>query len=189
MWMIPLTPFTAAVRTLNVLNVSSSSQDLALAALCFVRAAFLSALFPRRFSEQMPPAFHSAPGVFCPDSCLRFSDVLGAALPTPLDFSIVDTFVYSPVPSEHPYSTRFGSHVFRGSAVPTFLPQERLPRETILLYWVASPPVNAAGRLALSASTRSRINRRHEGTSVHARTLYPAHRVTAVVAYPGTFLG
>ena len=49
MWPIPLTPLTAAVRTLNVPNVSSSSQDLALAALCFLRADFLSPRFPRRF--------------------------------------------------------------------------------------------------------------------------------------------
>ena len=45
----PLTPLTAAVRTLNVPNVSSSSRDLALAALCFMRATFLSARLPRRF--------------------------------------------------------------------------------------------------------------------------------------------
>ena len=49
MWPIPLTPLTAAVRTLNVPNVSSSSRDLALVALCFMRADFLSARFPRRF--------------------------------------------------------------------------------------------------------------------------------------------
>ena len=49
MWPIPLTPLTAAVRTLNVPNVSSSSRDLALAALCSLRAHFLSARFPRRF--------------------------------------------------------------------------------------------------------------------------------------------
>ena len=49
MWPIPLTPLTAAVRTLNVSNVSSSSRDLSRAALCFMRAAFLSARFPCRF--------------------------------------------------------------------------------------------------------------------------------------------
>ena len=43
---IPLTPLTAAVRTLNVPNVSSSSRDLALAAPCFLRAIFLSGRFP-----------------------------------------------------------------------------------------------------------------------------------------------
>ena len=46
---IPLKPLTAAVRTLNVPNVSFSSRDLALAALCFLRADFLSARFPRHF--------------------------------------------------------------------------------------------------------------------------------------------
>ena len=46
---IPLTPLTAAVRTLNVPNVSSSSRDLTLAALCFLRTDFLSAHFPRHF--------------------------------------------------------------------------------------------------------------------------------------------
>ena len=46
---IPLAPLTAAVRTLNVPNVSSSSRDLALAALCFLRAAFFSARYPRSF--------------------------------------------------------------------------------------------------------------------------------------------
>ena len=66
---------------------------------------------------------------------------------------------------------RFGSHVFRGGGAPTLLPQARLPRETISLYWGTSPPVDAVGRLALSASTSSRINRCHEGTLVHARTL------------------
>ena len=48
MWPIPLTPLTAAVRTLKVPNVSSSSQDLALEAWCFMRAAFLIAYFLRR---------------------------------------------------------------------------------------------------------------------------------------------
>ena len=54
MWPIPLTPLTAAVRTLNVPNVSSSSRDLALAALCFLRADFLSARFPRCFFRANP---------------------------------------------------------------------------------------------------------------------------------------
>ena len=49
MWPIPLTLLTTAVRTLNVPNVSSSSRDLALVALCFLRVGFLSARFPRRF--------------------------------------------------------------------------------------------------------------------------------------------
>ena len=115
---IPLTPLTAAVRTLNVLNVRLSNRDLALAALCFVWATSLSARFPRRYvSEQMPSIFRSIAGVFYPGICVRSSDVLGTALPARLDFSIVDTFAYSRVPSEHPYSPAFGSHVFLGGAV------------------------------------------------------------------------
>ena len=86
------------------------------------------------FSEQMPSDFHLVPGVFYPGSCLRSSDVLGAAFPIRLDFSIVDTFAYSRVPSEHSSSPLFGSHVFRGGGVSTLLPQARLPRETISLY-------------------------------------------------------
>ena len=169
---IPLTPLTAAVRTLNVPNVSSSSRDLALVALCFLRTDFLSARFPRHFFEQIPFAFRSVPpGVSYPGSCLPSSDVLGAAVPPRLDFSIVDTVAYSRASSEHSSSPRLGSHVFRGGDVPTLLPQARLPRETISLCWGSSPPVDAVGRLALSASTSSRTNRCHEGTLVHARTL------------------
>ena len=117
---IPLTPLTAAVRTLNVPNVSSSSRDLALVASCFLRTDFLSARFPRRFFEQMSFAFRSVPpGVSWPGYCLPSSGVLGAALPPRLDFSIVGTVAYSRVSSEHFSSPRFGSHVFRGGDVPT----------------------------------------------------------------------
>ena len=122
------------------------------------------------FSEQIPSAFHSVRGVFYPGSCLRSSDVLGAAFPPRLDFSIMDTFAYSRVPSEYSSSPHFGSHVFRGG-VPTLLWQAQLPRETISLCWGASPPVDVVDRLALLASTSSRINRCHEGTLVHTRTL------------------
>ena len=170
-WPIPLTPLTAAGRTLNVPNVSSFSRDLALAALWFCRRPSSPPASPVAFSEQMPSAFHSVPGVFYPGSCLRSSDVLGAALPPRLDFSIVNTFAYSRVPSDHSSSPRFGSHVFHGGGVPTLLPQARLPRETIPLCWGASPPVDAVGRLVLSASTSSLINRCHKETLIHARTL------------------
>ena len=72
---ILLTPLTAAVRTLNVPNVSSSSRDLALAASCFLRTDFLPARFPCPFSDQTPSVFHSVPGVFFyPGSCRRSSD-------------------------------------------------------------------------------------------------------------------
>ena len=140
-------------------NVSSSSRDLALVALCFFRTDFLSARVPVVFFEQMPFAFRSVPpGVPYPGSCLPSSDVLGAAIPARLDFSIVDTVAYSRVPSEQSSSPRFGSHVFRDGGVPTLVPQARLPRETISLCWGSSPPVDAVGRLALSASTSSRID-------------------------------
>ena len=125
----------------------------------------------------MSYAFHSVLGIFYRGSYRRSSDVLGAALPPCLDFSIVDTFAYSRVLSEHLSSPRFGSHVFRGGGIPTLLTQARLPRETILLCWGASPPVDAVGRLALSASTNSRINRCHEGTLIHARTIWLGRRV------------
>ena len=49
MWPILLTPLTAALRTLNVSNVRSSSRDLALEALCDMRVASLAARFPCRF--------------------------------------------------------------------------------------------------------------------------------------------
>ena len=133
MWPIPLTSLTVAVRTLKLPTVRSSSRNLALEALCFVTAAFLSVSFPRRFFRQMTSAFRSVPGVFYPSSCLRSSDVLGAVLLTRLDFTTVDTFAYPRVPSRHPYSLRFGSHFIRGEAVRTLLPQVRLPRETISL--------------------------------------------------------
>ena len=126
-WPIPLTPLTAAVRTSNIPNVSSSSRDLALAALCFLRAEFLSAGFPRRFFRANTLFFfYSVPSASYPGFCLRSSDVLGIALPPRLDFSIVNTSAYSREPSEHSSSPRFG--------VPTLLPQARLPRETISLY-------------------------------------------------------
>ena len=123
------------------------------------------------FTSKYPPLFTQFQVFSTQGSCLRSSDVLGTALLPRLNFSIVDTSAYSRVPSEYPSSPRFGSHVFRGGDVPTLLPQARLPRETILLFLGASPPVDAVGRLAMSVSTSSRINRCHEGTLIHARTL------------------
>ena len=130
---------------------------------------------PFAFSEQLTFAFYSVPGVSYPGSCLPSFDVLGAATPPRLDFSIVDTAAYSRVPSEHSSSPRFGSHVFRGGGVPTLLPQARLPRETISLFWGSSSPVDAIGRLALSASTSSRINRCH-GEVLYLQPLIPRKR-------------
>ena len=127
-------------------------------------------LFLSKCSSSFTPfhVFSTQPG-----SCLRSSDVSGAVIPPRLDFSVVNTLAYSRMPSEHSSSPRFGSvsRVFRGGGVPTLLPQVRLPRETISLCWGESPPVDAVGRLALSASTSSRINQCHERTLIRARTL------------------
>ena len=66
-----------------------------------------------------------------------------------------------------------------------FAAAARLPQETVSICWDALPrPIDDFGRLALSASTSSRINRRDIGTSIGTRTLKTARRVTAVVAYP-----
>ena len=72
MWPIPLTSLTAAVRTLNVPNVSSSSRDLALVALCFFRADFLSARFPRRFFRTNALRFSLSSRCFLPRFLLAF---------------------------------------------------------------------------------------------------------------------
>ena len=180
---IPLTPLTAAMRTLRMPDVSLSSREFALATWFFKRMAFLSARFPRRLFRANALRLLSVPGIFYPGSCLCFSDVLGAALPTHIGVSIADTFAYSCVPFEHPYSLCFGSHVLCGGGIPTLLPQAQLPRETISLCWMASSPVNPVGRLELPASTSSRISRRHEGTSIYARNLWPARRVIVFVTY------
>ena len=171
-------------------NVERTERNLlqprpALAALCFLRIDFLSARFPRRFLRANALRFSlSCSMCFLPRFLSPSSDVLGVVIPPHLDFSIVDTSAYSRVPSEHSSPPRFGSHVFRGGGVSTLLPQARLPRDTISLCWGASPPVDAIGRLALSASTSSRINRCHEGTLIHARTLWLGRRRFTPVELP-----
>ena len=137
MWPIPLTPLIAALRTLTVPNVSSSSRDLALAALCFLAGG----LSLRSLPSSLPPltqfqVFSTQVITFVLPTCW-----VQHSLPR-LDFSIVDTFAYSRVPSKHSSSPHFGSHVFRGGGVPTLLPQARLPRETISLCWGASSLVD-----------------------------------------------
>ena len=82
MWPIPLTPLTAAVRTLNVLNVSSSSRDLGPAALCFLRADFLSTLFPRRFLRANILRFSLSSGCFLPRFLPSFFRRVGYSTPT-----------------------------------------------------------------------------------------------------------
>ena len=86
-------PLNAAVRTLNVPNVSSCVRLFALAALCFIQAAFLAARFLRRFFERVPSAVRSIPGLYLGSYGGPF-DRLGAALPPSLDFSFVDSPAY-----------------------------------------------------------------------------------------------
>ena len=94
----------------------------------------LRPLPPSLFPSKCPPPFIQFQVFSTQVLACRSSDVFGAALPSRLDFSIVDTTsAYSRMPSEHASSPRFGSHVFRGGGVPTLLPQARLPRETISL--------------------------------------------------------
>ena len=131
-----------------------------------------------------------------PESCLRSSDELGSALPPRLDFSIVDSFAYACVTSEHFCSPRFASHGFRsvrrcinlahGCCGKHFRFVGMYHHQWMLLAGLHCHhrPVGAIGRLALSPSTSSCIDRRHVGTSVSARTLKPARRATAVVGYP-----
>ena len=185
---ISLTPLTAAVRTLNVPNVRSFSRDLALAALCFLRAVFLSARCPRHFSRanvlrlslSSRCSLHRfLPSFFRPFGCStpnmprllhrRYFFLLAYALRASL------------------LSSLWVPHFPRRQCT-NFAAKGTVAAGNDFACWVASPPVDAVSRLALSASTSSRINRRQEGILIHARTLYPARRVTAVVTYPGTFL-
>ena len=82
MYPIPLTPLTAAVRTLNVPNVSSSSRDLALATLCFLRADFLSARFPRHFFRENALRLLLSSRCFLPRFLLSFFRRVGCGTPT-----------------------------------------------------------------------------------------------------------
>ena len=167
---IPLTPLTAAMRTLNVPNVSSSSQDLTLATLCFMRPAFLAARSPRRFfranalrlllsSSYLPrllPSFFSRVGCGTPTTPRLVHRRHFCLLACDLQAFLLSSLRVPRFPRR--WCTNFAAAA-------------QLPRETISLCWDASPPVDAVGRLALSASANSRINRRHVGTSIRARTL------------------
>ena len=79
---IPLTPLTAAVRTLNGPNVSSSSRDLALVALCFLRTDFLSARFPRRFFRANAIRLLLSSRCFLPRLLPSFFQRVGCGNPT-----------------------------------------------------------------------------------------------------------
>ena len=79
---IPSTPLTAAVRTLNVPNVGSSSRDLALAALCCLRADFLSTRFPRLLFQANTLRFSHSSRYFLPRFLLSFFRRVGRSTPT-----------------------------------------------------------------------------------------------------------
>ena len=86
---IPLTPLTAALRTLNASlrtlnapNVSSSSRDVALAALCFMRADFLSARFPRHFFRANTHRLSLSSICFLPRFLPSFFRGVGCGTPT-----------------------------------------------------------------------------------------------------------
>ena len=83
-WPVLLTPLTAAVQTLNVPNVSSSSRDLALVALCFMWTAFLSARSPRRFfrAKALRLSLSSMSRCFLPRFLPSFSRRVGCGTPT-----------------------------------------------------------------------------------------------------------
>ena len=72
---------TAAARTLNVPNVSSSSRDLGLAALCFLRAAFFSARFPRRFFQANALRLSLSSRCFLPRLLPSFFRHVGSSTP------------------------------------------------------------------------------------------------------------
>ena len=166
---IPLTPLTAAVQTLNVPNVSSSSRDLALATLCFLRADFLSARFPRHFFRAN--ALHLS--LSCRCFLLRFlpSFFQRVRCGTPTTPRLLRRrhfcLLACALRAFRIFSLRVSRFLRR---ILTLLSQARLPRETISLCWGSSPPVHAIGWLALSASTSFRTNRCPGGTLIHART-------------------
>ena len=71
----------AAVRTLYLPNVNSSSRDLALAALCFLRADFLSASFLRRFFRANAIRFSLSSRLFLPRFLPSFFRRVGCGTP------------------------------------------------------------------------------------------------------------
>ena len=165
---IPLTPLTAAVRALNVLNVSSSSRDLTLATLWFLRADFLPAYFPRRFFRANALRLSLSSRYFLPRFLPLFSRRVGRGTPTtPRHLRRRHVCLLA-------CALRAFLLLASGPTFPTAAVSQlywvRLPRETISLCWGALPPVDSVGRFALSASTCSCINRCHE-LMIHARTL------------------
>ena len=171
MCLIPLTPLTAAVRTLNVPNVSSPSRDLALAALRFLRADFLSASFLCRFFRANTLRLSLSSRWFLPKFLPSFFRHVECGTPTTPRLLHRRHFCL--------LARALRAFVLSSLRVPRF-PRRRCPNfataSTVaagndFALLGASQPVDAVGRLALSASTSSRINRCHEGALIHARTL------------------
>ena len=151
-WPIPLAPLTAAVRTLNVPNVSSSSLELALAALCIMRAAFLSVRFPRRFFRANALRLSLSSRCFLPRFLPSFFRRVGCSIPTRNTPRLLHRRHFCLL------ACALRTSLLSSLRVPRFprrrCTKARLPRKTISLCWAASPPVDAVSRLALSASTR-----------------------------------
>ena len=172
-------PLRAAIRTLNVTNVSSSSRGLALAALCFMRVGSLIIRFPRRFfradalrlslSSRCLPIFLLLLFRRCGFSTL----IIPQSFPCRYFFLLACDLGISTLLASGP--TFFAAAVSRRFT--------RLPQETISHCWDASPLVDAVSRLVPSESMSSHINRRQVGASSDARILQRASRGTVGARY------
>ena len=168
MWPIPLTPLAAAVRTLNVLNVSSSSRDWRIVLLA--GGLPLRQLPPSLFTSKYPPLFtqfrvlptqvlafvlptcwvqHSHHAWTSSSSTLLLTRVCPPSIPPLLASGLTFSAAAAFQRSYHRHGCRGNDFALLGGITVS----------------------HAVGRLALSASTSSRINRCHEGTLIHARTL------------------
>ena len=179
MWPISLTSFTASVR-----NFESTERELLQPGPRPGGLAFLAGGLPLR---PLPPSLFPSkyPSLFTQFQVFS-TQVLAFVLPTCW------------VRHSHHASTSLSSTLLLTRLCPPIIPPllaagptfsassvsqlcyRRHGREIISLGWGASPPVDALGRLALSASTTSRINRCHKGTLIHARTLYYIARTPKV---------
>ena len=118
---IRLSPLTAAaMRTLNGPNVSSSSPDLTLVALNNMRAAFLSARLPRRFSQANALRLSLSSRCFLPRLLPSFFRRVGCSTPnTHLLLHRQTLFLLACALRASP-SPDLGSHIVRDGGVPTW---------------------------------------------------------------------
>ena len=152
--------------------MSSSSRDLALAALCFLRADFLSAHFPCRFFRANLLRLSLSSRCFLPRFLPSFFRRVGCGTPTT------------------PRLLHRGYFCLLACALQAFLLSSlqvpRFPRQRCSTFFATAGTVAAGNdfallgyitasrccwQIALSSSTSSRINQCHEGTLIHARTL------------------